>query len=123
MIRGCMLSDVVCSPWKHQHHCCGVRPMSELSDEVKQKIRDMFERYPTKQALTLPALHMVHDAKRCVSNEAIKEIADILELSPAQIHDTLSFYGYSEHKKTQRVRNVFGFVVRCLACCGVVKNC
>lgn len=68
--------------------------MSELSEDIKNKIRDHFDRYPTKQAITLPALHMVHDAKRCVSNKAIEEIADILELSPAQINDTLSFYGY-----------------------------
>jgi NADH-quinone oxidoreductase subunit E len=39
-------------------------------------------------------LHMVHDQKRCVSNKAMEEIAEILELSPSQIHDTLSFYGY-----------------------------
>ncbi len=68
--------------------------MSELSDDTKQKIRDHFGRYPTKQAVTLPALHMVHDEKRCVSNKAMEEIAEILELSPSQIHDTLSFYGY-----------------------------
>lgn len=68
--------------------------MSELSEDVKQKIRDMFERYPTKQAITLPALHMVHDIKGCVPNKAIEEIAQILELAPSQVHDTLSFYGY-----------------------------
>jgi len=68
--------------------------MSELSDEIKQKIRDHFVRYPTKQAVTLPALHLVHDEKRCVSNKAMEEIAEILELSPSQINDTLSFYGY-----------------------------
>jgi NADH-quinone oxidoreductase subunit E len=68
--------------------------MSELSEDTKQKIRDHFGRYPTKQAVTLPALHMVHDQKRCVSNKAMEEIAEILELSPSQIHDTLSFYGY-----------------------------
>ncbi len=68
--------------------------MSELSDDTKQKIRDHFVRYPTKQAVTLPALHMVHDEKRCVSNKAMVEIAEILELAPSQVHDTLSFYGY-----------------------------
>ena len=68
--------------------------MSELSDEVKQQIREHFVRYPTKQAVTLPALHLVHDQKRCVSNQAMKEIAELLELAPSQVHDTLSFYGY-----------------------------
>jgi NADH-quinone oxidoreductase subunit E len=68
--------------------------MSELTDEMKAKIREHFGHYPTKQAITLPALHMVQDAKRCVSNKAIEEIADMLELAPSQINDTLSFYGY-----------------------------
>lgn len=68
--------------------------MSELSENVKEEIRAHFGRYPTKQAITLPALHAVHDERRCVSKKAVEEIADMLELSPAQIHDTLSFYGY-----------------------------
>lgn len=68
--------------------------MSELTEDTKQKIRDHFERYPTKQAVTLPALHMIQDQKRCVSNKAMKEIAEILDLAPSQVHDTMSFYGY-----------------------------
>jgi NADH-quinone oxidoreductase subunit E len=67
--------------------------MSVLSEEIKQKIRDYFPRYPNKQAVTLPALHLVHDAHRCVSHEAIREIADLLDLSPAEVYDTMSFYG------------------------------
>jgi NADH-quinone oxidoreductase subunit E len=46
--------------------------MSELTDDMKAKIREHFGHYPTKQAITLPALHMVQDAKRCVSNKAKK---------------------------------------------------
>jgi len=67
--------------------------MNALSEEIKQKIRDYFPRYPSKQAVTLPALHLVHDAHRCVSHEAIREIADLLDLSPAEVYDTMSFYG------------------------------
>ena len=37
------------------------------------------------------ALHIVHDALRSVSPAAIKEIADILELNPAEVADTMSF--------------------------------
>jgi NADH-quinone oxidoreductase subunit E len=67
--------------------------MSVLSEEIKQKIREYFPRYPNKQAVTLPALHLVHDTHRCVSHEAIREIADLLDLSPAEVYDTMSFYG------------------------------
>ncbi|MFM7927576.1 MAG: NAD(P)H-dependent oxidoreductase subunit E, partial [Pirellula sp.] len=48
----------------------------------------------SKQAVTLPALHVVQQERGCVSKKAMEEIAEILELSPAQIHDTASFYGF-----------------------------
>jgi NADH-quinone oxidoreductase subunit E len=68
--------------------------MSELSENAKQTIAEHLPRYPSKQAVTLPALHVVQQEKGCVSNKAIREIAELLELSPAQINDTLSFYGF-----------------------------
>ena len=68
--------------------------MSGLSEPIKQKIREQFSRYPNKQALTLPALHMVQDEQRCVPRQAVVEIAELLELSPAVVQDTLSFYGF-----------------------------
>jgi NADH-quinone oxidoreductase subunit E len=68
--------------------------MSVLSEDIKQKIRDHFGRYPNKQAVTLPALHMVQQEHKCVSRAAISEVAELLELNPAQIFDTLSFYGF-----------------------------
>lgn len=68
--------------------------MPALTDEIRQKIRDYFPRYPDKRAVTLPALHLVQDAYRCVSVEAIKEIAELLELHPSEVCDTMSFYGF-----------------------------
>src|SRR5262249_61788116 len=72
-----------------EHHRRGTRPLSAacgwgevmgvLSEEIKQKIRDYFPRYPSKQAVTLPALHLVHDTMRYVPLEAIKEIAELLD--------------------------------------------
>lgn len=68
--------------------------MSVLTDEMKQKIRACFARYPHKQAVTLPALHIVQEALRHVPLAAIEEIAELLDLHPSQVHDTLSFYGF-----------------------------
>lgn len=67
--------------------------MSVLSEEIRRRIQSYIPRYPSKQAVTLPALHIVQDELRCVPLEAIREIAEMLELSPAQVHDTMSFYG------------------------------
>jgi NADH-quinone oxidoreductase subunit E len=67
--------------------------MSVLSEELRQKILAYVPRYPRRQAVTLPALHIVQDALRCVPLEAVREIAELLDLSPAEVHDTMSFYG------------------------------
>jgi NADH-quinone oxidoreductase subunit E len=73
--------------------------MSDLSDNAKRVIEEHLERYPNKQAVTLPALHIVQEERGCVSDKAMREIAEILDLSPAQIHDTMSFYGFFRTEK------------------------
>lgn len=76
-----------------------MNPISEtaqriLTDEMVAAIRAFFPRYPTKQAVTLPALHIVNERLRYVPMQAVIEIAELLELAPAQVQDTLSFYGF-----------------------------
>lgn len=68
--------------------------MAVLSEEIRNRIRAEFPKYPDKRAVTLPALHIVHDAFRAVSPEAMKEIAELLELHPSEVYDTMSFYGF-----------------------------
>jgi NADH-quinone oxidoreductase subunit E len=70
-----------------------------LSEELKQQILAYLPRYPSKQAVTLPALHLVHDTYRCVPLEAIREIAELLDLSPAEVNDTMTFYGFFRDEK------------------------
>jgi NADH-quinone oxidoreductase subunit E len=71
--------------------------MPVLSEDIKDRIRAYIPRYPSKQAVTLPALHLVHDEYRTVSNEAIVEIAGLLDLHPSEVHDTMTFYEFFKH--------------------------
>jgi NADH-quinone oxidoreductase subunit E len=89
--------------------------MSVLSDELKDRIRAYLPRYPSKQAATLPALHLVQDELRCVPLGAVREIADLLDLSPAEVNDTMTFYGFfkDEQHKLGKTRL---WVCRGLAC-------
>ena len=68
--------------------------MPVLSESIRKQIAELIPRYPRKQAVTLPALHLVHDEYRTVSNEALVEIAELLDLHPAEVHDTMSFYQF-----------------------------
>jgi NADH-quinone oxidoreductase subunit E len=86
-----------------------------LSEEIRQKILAYLPRYPNKQAVTLPALHIVHDALRCVSHEAIREIAEMLDLSPAQVHDTMTFYQFFREENAPLGETRL-WVCRSLAC-------
>ena len=89
--------------------------MGVLSEELKDRIRAYIPRYPSKQAVTLPALHIVHDELRCVPTEAVREIADLLDLAPAEVLDTMTFYQFfrTEDDKLGKTRL---WVCRTLAC-------
>src|SRR3954467_15438002 len=89
--------------------------MPFLSDELRKRIQSYLPRYPHKQAVTLPALHLVQDELRCVPTEAIREIADQLDLAPAEVHDTMTFYGFFR-EEDQKLGKTRLWVCRSLAC-------
>ncbi len=89
--------------------------MPALTPELRKKIEAYIPRYPNKQAVTLPALHLVHDEMRCVSNQAIREIAEILDLAPSQVHDTMTFYQFFREEKNPLGKKRL-WVCRSLAC-------
>src|SRR3954452_2384937 len=84
---------------------------------VPQALRDQIlayvPRYPNKRAVTLPALHIVHEHFRCVPYRAMAEIAGLLEITPAEVHDTMSFYGFFPQAPIGDVRV---WVCRSLSC-------
>jgi NADH-quinone oxidoreductase subunit E len=84
-----------------------------LSEAMKEKIRSLFPRYPSKRAVTLPALHMVQEYLRCVPYQAMAEIAELLEITPAEVHDTMSFYGFFPQAPVGDVRV---WICRSLSC-------
>jgi NADH-quinone oxidoreductase subunit E len=89
--------------------------MSGLTDKMRAEIVELLPRYPHKQAVTLPALHAVQEQLRCVTREAVEDIAQLLELSPAEVHDTMSFYGFFRHERTPLGRHRL-WVCRSLSC-------
>ena len=89
--------------------------MAVLSERVRGEIARLIPRYPRKQAVTLPALHLVHDELRCVPTEAVREIADLLDLAPAEVEDTMTFYQFFKDEDHQLGKTRL-WVCRTLAC-------
>ena len=78
-----------------------------LSEAVRDKIRAFFARYETKRAVLLPALWVVQNTNGHVSHQAMVEIAELLEIHPSDVLDTLSFYTHFwTHPKGKKVITV-----------------
>jgi NADH-quinone oxidoreductase subunit E len=88
--------------------------MPVLTDQMIAEIKAYFPRYPTRQAVTLPALHVVNGHLRYVPLEAVVEIAELLGLAPAEVQDTLSFYGF--FRQDQPHGQTRAWVCRSIAC-------
>ena len=63
-----------------------------LDEALRDKIRSFFDRYETKRAVLLPALHLVQNALGHVSLAAMVEIAELLDIQPSDVFDTVGFY-------------------------------
>jgi NADH-quinone oxidoreductase E subunit len=64
----------------------------------KAELDELLTRYPNKMAALLPALWIVQEETGWVSADAMVEVADLLELTPAYVKGVVSFYTmYHQH--------------------------
>jgi NADH-quinone oxidoreductase E subunit len=63
-----------------------------LSDAGIGRIRELFSRYPDKRSAMLAALRIAQEEQGYVTEEAMGEIAVLLEQTPVQVYETATFY-------------------------------
>jgi len=63
-----------------------------LSEKYKGEIADILSRYPVRRSALLPLLYLAQRETGYISEEAMKEIAGILRLTPPQVYETATFY-------------------------------
>ncbi len=64
----------------------------------RRELDALFPLYPTKMACLLPALWMVQEDRGWVSDAAMAEVADVLEVTPAYVKGVVTFYTmYNQH--------------------------
>ncbi|HVF41268.1 MAG TPA: NADH-quinone oxidoreductase subunit NuoE [Gemmatimonadaceae bacterium] len=65
---------------------------------ARQELDTLLSRYPTKMAALLPALWIVQRERGWVSEPAMAEVAQVLELTPAYVKGVVTFYTmYHQH--------------------------
>jgi NADH-quinone oxidoreductase E subunit len=60
--------------------------------ETRARLERLFPLYPTKPACLLPALWLVQEVRGWISEPAIGEVAEALELTPAYVKGVVTFY-------------------------------
>jgi NADH-quinone oxidoreductase subunit E len=65
---------------------------ASLAERHKDKIAEILARYPNKRAALLPLLWLVQEDQGYVAEEAMAEVAALLDLTPSQVYQTISFY-------------------------------
>jgi NADH-quinone oxidoreductase subunit E len=63
-----------------------------FTDADRRRAKDLVARYPHAKSAMLPLLHLAQDRDGWVTPEAMVEIADMLDLTPALVLGTCTFY-------------------------------
>lgn len=73
----------------------------------REKLEALFPKYPTKQALLLPALWIVQEERGWISPQAMAEVGELLGLTPAYVKGVVTFYTmYHRHPVGRHVIQV-----------------
>ena len=80
-------------------------PEEGLPEEIRRQIDALRPRYPTAEALLLPALHFAQQHwDGWLPDEAILAVANELEVSPAKVYGVVTFYDLFHQRPVGRHR-------------------
>jgi NADH-quinone oxidoreductase subunit E len=63
-----------------------------LSDSERQELEQLLGRYPTKQTASIDSLLVVQKYRGWISEEALKDVASFLEMTPDELDGIATFY-------------------------------
>ena len=73
-----------------------------LTVEEREEIEAELARYPTKEAVCIDAMKIVQRHRGWVSDESVRDIAELLEMSPADLDGVSTFYNLIFRKPVGR---------------------
>jgi len=96
-----------------------LRPVDRLfeDEEGADRLAKAVSRYPEKRAALLPMLAYAQERNGWISLDAMEQVAEVLDLTPAYVHSVATFYTmYNKHPTGRHMIQV----CTCVAChlCG-----
>lgn len=90
-----------------------------LSEEAKEKIRELMGKYPRKQSAVLPALYVAQADHGYLTHGGIRDIAEMMNLTPTVIEGVATFYTmYAKRPVGEHVLQVCT-TLSCALCGGI----
>jgi NADH:ubiquinone oxidoreductase subunit E len=66
--------------------------MARLSPENVQRASDLIALYPQPRSALIPILHVAQEQDGWLTPDAMAHVAELLDLAPAEVYGTASFY-------------------------------
>ena len=66
--------------------------MSRLDDRNVARAREIIARYPKKKSALIPLVHLSQEQNGYVTREAMRHVAELVDVTPAEVYGTASFY-------------------------------
>ena len=76
--------------------------MSRLTDQNVALAREIIARYPKKKSALIPLVHVSQQQNGYVTQEAMRHIAELIDVTPAEVYGTASFYEMFRFEPTGR---------------------
>ena len=64
----------------------------KFTEENLERIKQEFKKYPVKKPVVMKALYIAQEQNGFISNEVIKEVADLLDMPPEEVLGVVTFY-------------------------------
>lgn len=66
--------------------------MARLTKEMVERARSTIALYPLARSALIPLLHLVQEQDGYLTNDGMEHVAELLDLTPAEVFGTASFY-------------------------------
>ncbi|MEO6654319.1 MAG: NAD(P)H-dependent oxidoreductase subunit E [Ilumatobacteraceae bacterium] len=66
--------------------------MSRLSDQNVALARDIIARYPKQKSALIPLVHLSQEQNGYVTQDAMRHVAELIDVTPAEVYGTATFY-------------------------------
>jgi NADH-quinone oxidoreductase subunit E len=70
-----------------------------LREKYQKEIDEIVSRYPVRRSALIPLLYLAQRDQGFITEAAMKEIAGLLQLTPPQVYETVTFYTMLNLKK------------------------